>query len=68
MLGTTDTTAPLPLPFGLLNGTGSNTVNFNSIGTFDLTAVSPDPAGGVFSNTLLSIKSGPSLPRLSVRR
>jgi hypothetical protein len=25
-------------------------------------------AGGVFSNTLLSIESGPSQPRLSVRR
>jgi hypothetical protein len=65
---TTDTTASATMPFDLINGAGSNMVTFNSVGTFDLTSTGPDPAGGVFSNTLRSIRSGLASPRLTIRR
>jgi hypothetical protein len=66
---TTDAAAGLPQPFGLTNGSGSNAVTFNSVGTFDLTATGPDPRGGTFSVTLKNITVMPTTtPRLRLRR
>jgi hypothetical protein len=65
---TTDPAAHPSQPFGLTNGSGSNTVTFNSAGIFDLTATGPDPRGGTFSVTLKNIRVTLTTPRLSVRR